>query len=292
MMESKKTAIFALLGIAILWGYSFISSSKLVNNEVGSDILLFYRFSSGALILGIITFPQIKKSTFVDIKSGFLVGLCVLFAMYTQNQAFQFTSVAKIAFIGASCIILVPFLALIINKTKIIKKNIIGLIIAIIGVAILSVNDSLFTRINFGDFLAILSAFGFALQLVLIKHVSGKAHPVRIAFFQMVTVGLGGLILSLFSQSNLTNIFTGNNLYSFLYLAIIATGLCYFVQAWAAKKVSEVVLSVIISSQAIIGAIFDVIVFQTQVTLQLIIGSILISIAILYLTIETKKKNL
>lgn len=288
-VNNKKAAIIALIIIAVVWGYSFISSSKLINNGVGSDLLLFVRFGIGAIILGVLTFPKLKQATFNDIKAGIIVGMCAFFAMYMQNLSFKYTTVSKTAFISSASIILIPFLAYLINGTKITKRNIIGLTIALIGAAILSVDATTFTSINFGDFLAILSAFGFALQLVLLSKVRQTANPVCVSFFQMLFVAVGALVICFINSTTFSNLLAPGNIYSLLYLGVFATGLCYFVQAWSAGYVSEVVLSVIISSQAIFGSIFDAVVLHTPVTTQLVIGATLISIAILYLTLEKKK---
>ncbi|MDF9866786.1 drug/metabolite transporter (DMT)-like permease [Bacilli bacterium PM5-3] len=290
-MDKSKLAIFLLVIITFIWGYSFVSSSQLINSGVSSELLLFARFGIGAIALAIIGFPKIKKSKIIEVKAGVIVGLCIIFAMYMQNQSFNYTSISKSSFIASSAIIIVPFLAYAINKSSVTIKNLIGLALAMVGTIILSVDATTFTSINFGDLLAILSAFGFAFQIVLLAKFGKGTNAICVAFYQTLTVSLGGLLLVLINGSPIDVLFDEANIFPLLYLGLLATAICYIVQTWASKYVKEVVLSVIISAQALIAAFLDVIVLHNDLTSQLLIGGTLISTAIVYLVFDKENKK-
>ena len=290
-MDKNKLATILLLFIAVLWGYSFIPSSILINSGVSSELLLFARFGIGALGLGVVCFKQIKNSAKADVRAGLLAGLCIIFAIYMQNSSFGYTTVSKSAFISGSSIILVPFLAYFLNNSSITIKNIIGLILAVAGIVVLSVDITTFSSINFGDFLAMLSAIGFTMQIVLLAKFGKGTNSICVAFYQMSVVCIGGAILVIAKGGATDTLFTQDNIMALLYLGIFATVICYIIQAWAAKYVKEVVLSIIIASQAILASIFDVVLLGTSVTMQLIIGAVLISAAIIYLTLDKDNKR-
>jgi len=277
--------------VAFIWGYSFIYTSQLINSGVSSATLLFARFGIGALVLGVVGFKTVIKSNKREIIAGAIAGICIVFAIFMQQQALLFTSVSKTSFISGASIILVPFFAYFINKSSITSKNIIGLILAVIGTIVLSVDATTFRNINFGDFLAFLSTIGFALQIVLLAKFGKGCKAVSVAFFQTLSVAIGGFIIVLINGASIEVAFTKDNVIPLLYLGVLATAVCYIVQSYASKYIKEVVVSVIISSQALIAMFFDVIILHTPLTSQLLIGAVLISAAVLYLTLDKDNKK-
>ncbi|MDR1782107.1 MAG: DMT family transporter [Bacilli bacterium] len=283
-----KKAIIALLFITILWSLSFIFSSSMMHHKVSSEILLFSRFGLGALVLFIINFKNIIKMSKYDLLGGLLVGLSVLFAIYFQNVGFMMTSVSKIAFISSMNIVFIPFLAYFINKSKIRKRHLCGLFFAVLGVCFLSLNFNDLATINMGDLFALLSALGFAMQVVLIKKFASKVDPANLTFIHAIVVSLGGFLITTLNKGDIGIAFNKDNLISLLYLSIIAMAFCYSIQAWASKYVGEVLTSILISTQAIFGSAFDVMIFKTPITFQLIIGAILMAIALYVLMAPIK----
>ncbi|MDR1782106.1 MAG: DMT family transporter [Bacilli bacterium] len=284
----RNKAVILTLLITIFWSLSFIASSQLVNNNVSSEALVFTRFIIGAFCLFIVNFKHIIKIAKIDIIGGIVIGLCILWAMYFQNLSYLTTSVSKVAFISSMSICLVPFLAFIINKSIIKKRHIIGLVLAIISVSFLTLNFNDLSHINIGDFFAFLCAFGFAMQVVTLKSFSSKANAMNLIFVHALVVSIGGLIICLFNHSNITIAFNKDNILSLLYLSIVCMAFCYSIQAWASKYISEVLASILISTQAIFGSMFDIIIFHTHITLQFIIGALIMIMSLFVLLAPNK----
>lgn len=287
-MNIRLKAVIVLFAISILWGFSFIPTSYLVRNGFSSSQLLLYRFLQGAIVLALVNYKTVFKISKNDIKYGVIIGLCVGFGVFLQNISMAYTSASKSSFLSASCIVLIPFLAYILNKTAITKKNVVGLSVAFIGMCFLFFNPEAFNEINFGDVLASISALGFGLQVVLLKKYSKKINAINVAFMQTLVMGILGLVLCIVNQEKI--LLLDNNAYILpvLYLGIIAAGVCYLGQTYASEHTSEVLSSILISSQAIYTVLFDMLFFNTQLTITMIIGIILMSISVVYLTLNKK----
>ena len=289
-MDKQTKATLAMIMVTIIWGISFVFSSDIVTSGISGSVLMFARFGVGALALLIVAFKNILTSTKAEIFTGTILGLCVSFAMYFQTNSMNYTTISKISFISGLSIIIVPFLAYFINQSKVTKQHIIGLIIAVVGTFIISINPEELTNINRGDLMALIATIGFALQIALLAKYSHGRRPSVISFYQTLTVALAGLIISFISHQEIHLIFNTRYILPLFYVGVIATAFTYIVQATSARYLKEVTISIIISAQAIVAAFLDIIIIGTPLTKQLLIGAILISLSIIYLSIEKQPK--
>lgn len=76
-----------------------------------------------------------------------------------------------------------------------------------------------------------------------------------------------------------------------LYLGVVSTTLCYFLQTWAQKHVDETKSAIILSMEAVFGTVFSVILLREEVTSRMILGSITILLAVLISELSIKKKE-
>ena len=75
----------------------------------------------------------------------------------------SYTTASKTLFLTAINVVIVPFIGFILYKRPLDKYGIISSIIAILGIGILSLEADF--SINFGDFLTMICAFGFAFHI-------------------------------------------------------------------------------------------------------------------------------
>ncbi len=290
-LSKAHKALFLLILITFIWGFAFIPTAMLLQQGFSSEMVMFVRFSVGALAIVIFAFNELKKMTYNDFKVGIMVGVCIFLAIYLQNLSMIYTTVSKTAFISGMSILVVPFFAYFINKKEITNVHVNGILIAFTGIGIFSLNLSELNSFNIGDVIALVSTLGFALQIVILER-STNINAICVSFVQVCFVAIGGLILSLINQADFSYVFISSNIPLILFLGVLATGFCYVIQVWVAKHISSIIVIVIIGSQAIVAFIFDIIVFDVEVTARFIIGATLITYAIFYLTLRKPKKTL
>lgn len=267
-----------LFTTAIIWGSGFVFSAISLDYLTPYQILAV-RFSIGVLILSLIFYKRlikIKKSTLVK---GFILGFLLYFAFLLQTVGLQYTTPSKNAFITAINVVIVPFIALVIDKRKIDKFELTGAFLAVIGIAFLSLQLTA-AEINLGDLLTLGCAFGFAFQIYYTAKYVKDEDPILLTVVQMGAAAIFAWIF-VFARGELNFSLQWEGVLSTLYLGVFSTTLAYCFQTMAQKVTSETKTAIILSTEAFWGMVFSVIILSEILTGRMIIGAILILTAIL-----------
>lgn len=198
-MTKKTKADLALVAVTVGWGASFIFTKEAVNQiEVFNFLALrfFIAFAFSAIVFH-------KKMLKIN-KKGMLYGTilgCVLFSGFAiQTIGIQYTSVSNSAFITGLSVVLVPIILAFINKKLPSKKIFVCSLMAVSGLAMLTLNNGL-TGINIGDLLTLLSTLGFATHIITVGKLANMEEPLSMAIVQIGVVSLLSMIASLMFET-------------------------------------------------------------------------------------------
>ncbi|MEA3313680.1 MAG: DMT family transporter [Caldisericota bacterium] len=122
-----------------------------------------------------------------------LLGIILYIAYFTQTIGLEYTTSSKSAFIAGLYIIFTPIFVLFFIREKLMRKLGISLILAIIGLALLANISLKDFNLNFGDFITIISAITFSIQIVLTNIYAQETDIFFIAATQMIATFLVGL---------------------------------------------------------------------------------------------------
>lgn len=173
-MTVYRLAVLKLFTAAVIWGLSFTLVRWSLESFTTSQ-LLFWRFLL-AFIIGEALFFVFNRKDFKksnsDIKiarnTGIFLGMSLLFQIHGLN----FTTATNSAFITATYVVMIPFIAYILFKQKIQKYDVALGALALAGMLLLLnvFKDSTFSLANFnyGDLLTLGSAATAAIQIILI----------------------------------------------------------------------------------------------------------------------------
>lgn len=281
---NKHMGEIGLLSVAIIWGSGFIGTQVSLDNGLTPLQLLTLRFLIGSILLSIIFFKKIKSNLNKEsLKSGAILGIFLFIAFVVQTIGLTYTTPSKNAFITAVNVVIVPFIGFIIYKDKLDKIGIISSIIAIIGIAILSLEHDF--SVNFGDFLTLISAFAFAFHIFFTSQFANKHNPLVLTVIQFSVAFILSLVVQIFIGEG--KIVADKSAYiGVIYLGIFCTTIAFLGQTICQKKVEGPKAAIIMSTEAVFGTILSVIVLKEPVTIRMILGSLLIFGAII--TAETK----
>ncbi|MDU6248918.1 MAG: DMT family transporter, partial [Paeniclostridium sordellii] len=249
--------------------------------------LMTGRFFIGALLISVIFFKQIKKIDKKDIIPGVLLGGFLFVAFSFQTFGLQFTTSSKSAFLTASNVVIVPFIGCMLYKRKLDKISVLSSLIALIGIGIISLETN-FT-IGIGDSLTLICAIGFAMHIFLTSQFTKKHNPIVLTCIQMITAFLLSLILQIIAGEVNADI-NISTMSSILFLGVFNTTICFLGQTICQTKVDETKTALILSTEAVFGMLFSVVIANEVITTKMIAGSLLIFIAII--CSETKLKFL
>lgn len=236
------------------------------------------RFFIGAVLIGIIFFKKLININKKDIISGVLLGIFLFIAFSFQTFGLKYTTSAKSAFLTAANVVMVPFVGCILYKRKVEKIGIISSLIALVGIGIISLESDF--SISFGDGLTLICAVGFAMHIFLTSEFTKDHDPIVLTCIQMATAFLLSLILQFF-VGELSTTINSSTIGSVLFLGVFNTTLCFLGQTICQTKVDETKTAILLSTEAIFGMIFSVIIAKEVITLRMILGSLFIFIAII-----------
>lgn len=262
---------------AIIWGSGFVASAVALEHYTPYQILAG-RFLIGAVILSLIFFKKLyklKKSTLIK---GALLGIFLYIAFALQTVGLQFTTPSKNAFLTAVNVVIVPFIGFLLYKRKIDMYELTGAVLAIVGIAVLSLKLS--SNVNVGDLLTLGCALGFAFHIFYTAKFVKTEDPVVLTIVQMVTAAVIGCIAILFRGETSFSMET-EGMMNLLYLGIFSTTLAFLMQTVAQKYITETKAAIILATESFWGMIFSVIILSEIMTGRMIIGAFLILLAIL-----------
>lgn len=266
-----------LIVTAIIWGSGFVSSAIALEYYTPYQIMAG-RFLIGALILSIIFFKRLKNLNKSTLIKGALLGLFLYIAFALQTVGLQFTTPSKNAFLTATNVVVVPFIGLLLYKRKIDIFELMGAILAVIGVAVLSLKFS--SEVNIGDLLTLCSAILFAFHIFYTSKFVRNEDPILLTIVQMVVGAIAGFIV-ITLKGELSFSTETEGIINLLYLGVFSTTIGFLMQTVAQKYISETKAAIILSTEAFWGMAFSVLILSEVMTFKMIVGAVLIFCAIL-----------
>lgn len=273
----KYLGEIGLVITAMIWGSGFVASAISLEHYTPYQILAG-RFLIGAVILSLVFFKkfrEIKRSTIVK---GTIIGIFLYVAFAFQTLGLQYTTPSKNAFLTAINVVIVPFIAFFIYKRKMDIYEVMGAILAMVGVGVMSLKLS--TEINVGDLLTLACAFAFAFQIFYTSKYVKDEDPVLLTIIQLMSAAaMGGIVVLFKGETSLS--FHTEGVLSLLYLGIFSTTIAYLLQTVAQKLVTATKTAIILSMESVWGMAFSIAILNEMITFRMILGAILILIAVL-----------
>lgn len=289
---NKKTlrGSILLLLAAILFGSTFVAQS------IGLDFLGPYsingfRFLFGAVFLVpvFLIYDKVKSKKEIEraelkerkknsVIGGVICGVTLAVATNLQQVGLVYTTAGKSGFITALYIVLVPIIGVFLGKRA--GLNVwLAVIIAICGLFLISVTES-FT-VNVGDFLTMISAVAFAVNIIFVDRYAVKADGVFMSFIQILTAGILCIIPMIISRETITWLTFVGALPSILYIAVFSCCVAYTCQILGQADTSPALASIIMSFESVFAMIFGALILRETFNLRQIIGALLMFCAIM-----------
>lgn len=282
MMKLRLAIIIAVFGtIGVLTAYIPLSSSA----------ISFYRGIIASIFLFVITYNTKNRLNFKVVKKNFfmlfLIGILLCINWVLQFEAFRIASVS----VGTVCyntmsiflLILAPFFF----KEKITKKSIVCIIIAMIGVILVSnvLINGLKTEETLGCVYGLLAAIGYALVASLNKKLDKVSayDKVIVQFFVAAIVVLPYIIFvekgSLLFTTGISDFDLRRGLILLLILCFIHTGLAYVAYYDTITKVSAQTMAILTYIDPVTALILSHFILKETLTPLQALGAVLILLA-------------
>ena len=288
-MKRKKATLgrLCLLGCTFLWGTSFVVLKNALDNMPTLWILAL-RFTGAALLMALFGLNRLKNMDQSYWKHGAVMGLALAIAYIVQTFGLVYTTPGKNAFLTATYCVQVPFLWWVIRRQKPEKKHVFAAIICFLGVGLVSLQDQL--DVNPGDLITIGCGLFYALHIVATSTAAENRDPVLLSMVQFLAAALICWILAPFVSPFPATVPSGTWI-AIVYLCVMCTGVCFLLQTIGQKYTPASEVAIILTLEAVFGAIISVLFYHEQLSLRVACGFVLIFAAILISEAELPRKT-
>lgn len=280
-MEQKKVrGHVAALFCAFVWGMTFISTKVLLRTFDPIEIL-FYRFIIGYLALWIAC-PKVFKAEKITHELYFLgagaTGVTIYYLF--ENIALTYTMAANVSIIVSIAPFFTAFLAHFFLKEEKLKRSFfLGFLVAITGVAMVTLNGKAVLKVNpLGDLLTVGAAFVWAVYSILIRKIGTFRYPVilttrRIFFYGILL--MTPLLKPMGFQWNPMPILEPINLANFVFLGVFACAICFAAWSYAVETLGAIISSNYIYAVPVITVVASALILKDQITEMGLLGMVL-----------------
>lgn len=270
-------ADLSFLIVAAIWGSTFIIVKK-ATADMPTFTFLAVRFSIAAVSLAIFRLNKDYWFNKEIWKSGFLIGLLLFGGYGFQTLGLQYTSAAKTGFITGLSVVLVPVIVAIIDKRLPSKQTSFGVVLATIGLALLSLQGF---QIALGDFLVFLCAICFAGHIYTVAHFSKAYDAITITSIQLLTVAVLSTLSVLIWEINMPVVWSNSVWWALILTAIPATSLAFVIQNGLQRYTTPTHTALIFATEPVFSYIFAYFIAGEVLTIKYAIGAGMILLGVI-----------
>jgi len=283
-MELKRKQNFyelLIFIVMIFWGLGFPFTIMALNAGYEPLTIIFFRFLIGSICLTIFFFKRLKNVDKKSLFGGLVLGILIFVSFYFQIAGQKFTSAANTAFITQLSIVIVPIAWAYFRKEKIGIKKIIIILLALIGLIVLTMTGNGFSMPNKGDLMILACMIFISVRLIFssLFQIKNKVDPIVITLISQYTVMILAGISTLIFEDVPTITFEG--FWPILVLGLVNTAICFTIQTVALKYLKPEKVSLINSLESVVGTIASIWLVNQPLTANVIIGGLFILLAIL-----------
>lgn len=219
------------------------------------------RFGLGALVLVplILLRDRVRKvpvakrrlATRAVVLPGIAVGVLLTIAVNLQQVAMSDTPAGNAAFITGLYMVFVPVIAAFRGHRSNVA-TVLGVAASLTGLYLISVADDL--AIGRGEVVLIISTVFWAMQILVIEHVTGQLAALRFATVQFVTCAVLSSILALIAEpAPFTGL--GEAVVPLAYGGLVSVAIAFTLQVVGQRHALATHASLIMATESVFGAV-------------------------------------
>lgn len=271
---TSSVAQLALLLAAALWGASFLAT-KIGMADAGPFGFVALRFAAASLVLFLFAPRTLRTVTRTELMVGVIVATLAMGGYATQALALQAVPSARVAFLSALYVPLVPVLQFVLFRERAEPMTWIGMAVGVAGVGLMSGLSPEAIVLARADILSLASAVAIALEVVVLGRLVSRGDPLRIA---LVTLSVTAIIAAGVAVG------TGESMpqASLKLIAIVAafgaaTAYIQFAMSWGQRLVSSSRAALIYSLEPVFGGLVGYAAGEALHTSDLIGGALIVA---------------
>ena len=275
-----RLAPWALLLVSASWGLAFVVMKDAIERQ-SVNSFLFTRFLVAVIAMFLLKPTVIQSINREVLRKGFIAGLFLAAGYILQTLGLALTGAAVTGFITGLYVVATPVLAAIILRVRITAFTWGCVLLATVGLALLSLKG---WNLGYGEFLVFLCAIAFAAHIISLSKWSNGLDVYAMTIVQLATCALATGLISLIQGYEVPP--DRNGWYVVLFTAIVCTAVAFVVQTWSQAHMSATKVAVILTMEVVFAALFAVIFGGESLSLRTLFGGVLVFIAMFMIVLK------
>ena len=290
----KGASHLVALLVVLIWGTTFVSSKVLLNSGLLPADIFLVRFVIAYCCMICISHKRLFASSLADELT--LLGLGLMggsLYFLTENMALLYSTTSNVSIlVSTTPLVTAMLLAIFYKSERLNTRQIIGSVIAFVGVVLVVLNGQLILHLNpLGDTLALSASLTWGLYSLFMRRIMNRYSADfitrKVFFYGLLTILPYFIIahplnISILASGNMT--IWGN----IIFLGFIASTGGYLMWNWVMRELGAVKSTNYIYLQSLVTMIAGALVLGERITLMAVAGA---GILIAGMVLAVRKKS-
>ena len=284
-MKQTPLLYFGLLLTTAVWGGSFVVMKDSLERQDVISFLATRFLIAGLLMLAYRPYSLVGLGKTLWIRATFL-GFLLAAGFIFQSVGLTKTTVSSTGFITGLYLVFTPLISWLLLKRHILRLQLLAVFVATLGLYLIAYNG---IEYGFGEFLVLISAVLFAMQIVAVGEWSNGKNAYPLALIQILVAALLFVMISFKDGYQVPP--DGSVWIAILFTALFATFLGFLIQVKAQAIMTATAAGVILAMEVPFAFIFGLYFDNDPLTLRIASGGALVMGAMAMVIWSESKKN-
>jgi drug/metabolite transporter (DMT)-like permease len=272
----RRVAELALVGIAAVWGLTFVMVQDAIA-ELPPMAFLAYRFVPAALLVAALAWQSLRRLEPAGWRAGLAMGVFLTAGYVFQTLGLQHTSASNAGFITGLFVVLTPLFGLLLFGISVGAVAWAAAGASALGLFLLSgAGGEASLR---GDGLVFLCACAFAIHILVTERAVRRHEVAALVTIQLGACGLFCLVVA--AAAGDLEAPQGATVWSALLVtSVVASALGFMVQSYAQRTISSARVALILAAEPAFAGLFGYLLAEDRLSAAGWAGAALILLAI------------
>lgn len=252
-MSPARRAEAALVGIAVVWGLTFVMVQDAVE-RLPVTAFLAYRFIPAALLVALVFRRRLRGLGRAGLRAGLVMGVFLAGGYYFQTFGLEATSASNAGFITGLFVVITPIMGAVVFRHPVGWIAWAAAAVSAVGLFLLSGAGTEFTLR--GDGLVLLCAISLSAHILATDRAVADGHDVgALLAVQLAVIGVSALAAAAVAGD--LEAPRGPEVWSALIVtSLVASALGFFVQTYAQGHASPARTALILAAEPAFAGVF------------------------------------
>jgi drug/metabolite transporter (DMT)-like permease len=277
----KRLAECALVGIAAVWGLTFVMVQDAVE-RLEPMAFLGYRFLPAGMLVGLVFWRPLRRLPPAGWRAGLIMGAFLTAGYIAQTYGLQHTTASNAGFITGLFVVLTPLIGAFVFGVQIGRVAWLAALASALGLFLLSGSSG---ELNLsGDGVVFLCACAFSVHILVTGRAVALYHVGALVAVQLTICGLFCLAFAAFAGQ--LEAPRGTTVLSALVVtSLVASALGFLVQSYAQQHAPPARTALILAAEPVFAGLFGFLLQDERLSAVAWSGAVLIMCAIVLIDV-------